>query len=169
MRSALILASIVLSACSGLGTPKAVSSEPLGGPCNTSADCASGLSCQGLQVDPSGQAWEGGNLCTDACGDAGACSSGSTCIDASTIPSSLTGTAATLSGLMCVPTCTSDSDCELGGRAGKCLATDAGTNICEELGYVTGDTACPQPNCGACPSGFSCVANSGSYGFCQKQ
>jgi hypothetical protein len=163
-----VLLALTAGSCSSFGTPKALSNEPLGGPCLHTADCATGLTCFSFQLDPQGHAWEGGNLCTVACANGGTCPSGTTCVDPSGAPSSVTQSTADSTGPICVPTCSTGTDCQQGGRAGACVALNDGTKVCEELNCVAGDSACTKPNCDACPASFSCVAADGQYAFCEK-
>ncbi len=171
---------ILVAACTTEGpAPVALSNQPVGGPCSSNSDCASGLQCLAFQTQPQSQepdgglsnaSWQGGNLCTLDCADGGACPAGTTCLDASQFPTSEFPHAVEQT-ILCVPTCSTNSNCEIGSRAQVCVSTDGGLSICEELLTASGDSACAIPNCtgaSACPAGFQSVAIAGEFSYCGK-
>jgi hypothetical protein len=147
--------------------PQYFISQPLGGPCGTSADCARGLSCISStaqysstktpesQTSPLAVAT---NLCTITCEQGPYCPSGSTCLNGAQVPSGQRPDAGTFP--ICIPTCSSDSDCQLGDRAQACVAIDSGISICEDVEAMRADAGVPciPPNCTTtCPAGFQIV------------
>jgi hypothetical protein len=145
--------------------PTPVSQEPLGGPCVTNSDCTRGLSCSAfIPVTGFVGAEEAANLCTQSCSDGG-CPVGSTCV--ANMPDA---------GQFCVPTCTTDADCQIGGRAQVCegYPVDGGPTVCEFLICgLGGDSSCHDPNVpcmnSQCPSGFACVRQPDEpQAWCQK-
>lgn len=150
-------------------SPSALSNQPLGGPCSTSANCASGLTCLSSVAEfsstetPESQTSSlevATNLCTMSCSVAdggGPCPASSTCLDGAQVPPQF-GSPRTYP--VCVPTCSSDTDCELGNRAEACVTIDGGLKVCETLEAETADAgvACTAPFCTTtCPAGFQRV------------
>jgi len=148
-------------------SPAALYSQPLGGPCATSADCATGLTCLSPVAafssteTPASQTSSLGvatNLCTVSCADGGSCPSGSICLDGAQVPAD--GGAALRTFPICIPTCGGDAGCELGNRAQACVVIDSGVSICEAMEAESADAgvACAAPSCTtACPAGFQIV------------
>ncbi|MBX7098405.1 MAG: hypothetical protein K1X89_11880 [Myxococcaceae bacterium] len=151
--------------------PKAVSQQPLGGPCTGNGDCAGGLSClhftAGAAIGGIAPDGETSSLCTTRCG-AAACPAGTTCLS----PDGRTDGGV---DALCVPTCATAADCRHGGRAQVCAqVADAGPAVCQ---FVTCNPyvgySCGPPNCGfSCPTGFRCVEpvhpNSSELTFCES-
>lgn len=166
------LAIVCLAGCFvPLPVPHAVSDQILGGPCSVDSDCQSGLTCQVFERDPGGNIWEGGTVCSLVCDGGPSCPGTSVCRP----QLSPNGTAAPENLDMCVPSCSSDSDCQTGNRAQLCIPHDGGPSVCEPLLCGRGNCGDPIlamhefPKCQKdCPSGFQCVGVKEGYGFCQR-
>jgi hypothetical protein len=163
------MVSAACSASPGAVTP--VANQPQGGPCLRDTDCAPGLACHPAELDPTGAIWEGGNVCTIDCTQI-ACPSNNLCLATTDLPAPTAGSVGA-GGPWCFRTCQSDSDCQVGQRAQACSkqrVADGGPGICEQL-ICDQDTACQAPDCvHDCPTGYACVAASGSkvYAWCEK-
>jgi hypothetical protein len=139
-----LLAAALLNACSPrpCGLPTTPSAVPvldggLGDPCgNLDGTCGSGLSC----LDPSYFYTYPTLTCTVDCAADAGCPSGSSCFHSGGLPNTS----------VCLPTCTTRSDC-LTTRAATCVPyLDAG--VCEALLCEPPGGALP-----GCPAGYTCV------------
>jgi hypothetical protein len=159
MRILALVVVALLSSCAGSNcTPSMADAGPQprtqGEPCTDGFACASGLSCRSFGLSRPFVQEE----CLPSCGDAGACPSGTACLEGE-------------GRSTCHVTCAADVDCT--GRFGSsCFAVDAGVvhgicvvRACTSNSECTGGGACvKQEYC--CPPGAPCAAP--RDGFCLR-
>jgi hypothetical protein len=140
-----------------LPTSRPLVDEPIGGPCDTSADCANGINCVRWSF-PNGGSTE---VCSLNCDEGGVCPSGTQCQGAPT------GEA------FCLPVCSGDggSECQIGDWTDWCNGSVCQPLSCDgNYSGAGGDSVCgPSEGCiGNCAAGLECVQDpSGTFSFCQ--
>ncbi len=150
-----------LTSCSPCGAGKPADAIPdlalvdggLGAPCGVTNECRAGLICDDTFEDTDGNSEpETFRACTQSCATM-ACPEGSACADSPA------------HGPFCVPSCTTDADCQTGQRAGTCAGPATGriadggiTIICQPIVCWSGS---------GCPTGYVCQDyTSSSTGAC---
>jgi len=156
----------LLAACSGDECPQPqhppLSNQPLGGPCNTTNDCESGLTC--LHAYDARIA--AGKVCSSSCAQA-ACPSGTTCIQ----PRGTSPDGGAWEPV-CVRTCENDEECR-GSAAGVCRTGDGGTETycqpieCFDEAQCPDGYLCEWSANACCPPGSYCVTYGLLPGYCR--
>lgn len=157
--------------------------QPVGGPCLDKSECATALICQATPMDseqhlPGTVEFRASSGCTADCTTA-ACPTGTVCVAGGiSLCSSLCAEGACgpacvpandSTSRICLPTCSTDTDCQVGLRAGRCLASDGGLQVCIPL-LCTSARDCPNPY--VCDvAGGTCGTGTGmaSPGWCRRQ
>jgi hypothetical protein len=136
-----------------------LTAQALGDPCFADESCQAGLTCE---VAHGGENVPGGiTACSLSCAT-NPCPTGAVCVNGAI----LTGSDAGAYRRICLPSCTSDADCQ-GVRAGVCLAeaSDPSLKVCRP-------SRCANSGAPACPNGYTCQgASCGeqlSSGWCRK-
>jgi len=165
--------------CIAESTGGAIAPQPLarlfdggmGAPCTSADDCSAGLACKEAYsfsdsyVDPAAQM-----ACTLDCSNA-PCPQGFACSDGFTVLTNDAGQPRL--ERICLPSCSADSDCQKGLRAGTCfgLALDGGAGDAGTADAGIQEGVCRPVECGGidsrgttCPGPYVCQAQEVYYG-----